>query len=662
MWSSPSHTGQERGRLWSILVLLSCYVGLSVQQRDPIKNFCRRWGHQSAVVDDKLYIDGGLITYSGDSKHENVTNTYLIYHDLSSVADSGMPQPYANLSKNGTIPSVNGGIFWPDTVNKRIYLFGGEYYDQTPWSFNLYGYDVLNDNWDNYGSPRNLDINGLSYGAGLSISERGEGYYYGGWMNSNTDSNWQGDGILTSYMLVYSMDDNSWSNNTGPDTVGRAEGVMLYIPAGDGGMLVYFGGIRGTGNGTWEGQPMDEIIVYDVLSGKSYTQNATGDVPDMRRRFCAGVTWVEDQSSYNIYLYGGLGEANGSSGFDDIYILTLPTFTWIRMFPTDSKKTGPYPHHSLSCNVINSAQMIIHGGFFPLSNDCDSPDQWGLHNLDMGEQNKDKAIWALYDPTKTKYVLPTNVLSVVGGKSTGGATNTKPAKGWDHDDLRVLMTRQASVSVRTATRDVGDATSTSTSTSTGEPHSHKGLSTGAIVGIAVGGAAGVALILIGIWCLCRRRNNDRASTNVSSQQPMNQTYDYHPPHSSSILSPGPWSPGSSQFVSTTPPTFNSSSPQTVVSHVNTGPPIELPTESNTGPISSPYPETPGEPKYDQHGNLWVPQVAVMESRSPDGTATYQSQASTAKYSPTPTPQELATEAERNAQNTDNVTHQTYYHP
>ena len=75
---------------------------------------------------------------------------------------------------------------------------------------------------------------------------------------------------------------------------------MLYIPAGDGGMLIYFGGIRGTGDGNWEGQPMEEIIIYDVLSGKSYTQNATGDVPDMRRRFCAGVTWVDDQSSYNM--------------------------------------------------------------------------------------------------------------------------------------------------------------------------------------------------------------------------------------------------------------------------------------------------------------------------------------------------------------------------
>jgi hypothetical protein len=211
-----------------------------------------------------------------------------------------MPPPHANLSKNSSIPNVNGGIFWPDTVNKWIYLFGGEFHDESPWSFDLFGYDIINDYWTNFGNPTNVDIMRLSYGAGLSISSRGEGYYYGGWMNDKTDSNWDGAAIPTSYMVVYNMDTRTWSNNTGPDNVGRAEGVMLYIPAGDKGMIVYFGGIRGTGDGKWEGQPMEEIIIYDVVSGKSYTQNATGDVPEMRRRFCAGVTWDDDQSSYNM--------------------------------------------------------------------------------------------------------------------------------------------------------------------------------------------------------------------------------------------------------------------------------------------------------------------------------------------------------------------------
>lgn len=46
-----------------------------------------------------------------------------------------------------------------------------------------------------------------------------------------------------SNMLVYNMLDGTFRNQT-VDGIPRAEGVMLYIPAGDAGMLVYFGGIQ----------------------------------------------------------------------------------------------------------------------------------------------------------------------------------------------------------------------------------------------------------------------------------------------------------------------------------------------------------------------------------------------------------------------------------
>jgi hypothetical protein len=36
---------------------------------------------------------------------------------------------------------------------------------------------------------------------------------------------------------------NLWTNDTGPDFVGRAEGVMVNIPAHRQGLLVYFGGV-----------------------------------------------------------------------------------------------------------------------------------------------------------------------------------------------------------------------------------------------------------------------------------------------------------------------------------------------------------------------------------------------------------------------------------
>lgn len=234
-----------------------------------------------------------------------------------------MPQLYANLSKNGSVPEVNGGALWADDVNKRTYLFGGEYFNAPPTTFNLFSYDVINDYWDNFGPPSQSGILPVSFGAGTAISELGAGYYYGGWLSNNSALGWTGGEVATTGLIKYNYDDNSWTNNTGPDSTRRAEGSMNYIPASDGGMLVYFGGIKDPyTNGTIVGQDMDTVFLYDILSGKWYQQRTTGSTPQVRRRFCSGVTWPDDQSSYNVYLYGGAGmPSDDVPGYDDVYIL-----------------------------------------------------------------------------------------------------------------------------------------------------------------------------------------------------------------------------------------------------------------------------------------------------------------------------------------------------
>jgi hypothetical protein len=55
-------------------------------------------------------------------------------------------------------------------------------------------------------------------------------------------------------MLVYDMLRGSYRNQSGPDDTPRAEGTMQYVPAGDSGLLVYFGGIEfPSGNSTSRG-------------------------------------------------------------------------------------------------------------------------------------------------------------------------------------------------------------------------------------------------------------------------------------------------------------------------------------------------------------------------------------------------------------------------
>ncbi len=148
-----------------------------------------------------------------------------------------------------------------------------------------------------------------------------------------------------------------------------------------------------------------------------------------------------------------------ASGFDDVYILSLPSFQWINWW---NGSDGGNPHNSLTCNVVNKGQSkysgnnyvsfrselsdIIHflkhlfpanlssllpctsiiflkevkltarssavliiGGTFPLSQACDSPSTWGTHNLDLAKK------WNPYEVNITSYVVPPEVISVVGG-------------------------------------------------------------------------------------------------------------------------------------------------------------------------------------------------------------------------------------------------------
>lgn len=244
-----------------------------------------------------------IFLFSGNQlANRSGIDTWLLYQDLdTSPAGVEVPQLYANLSKNSSIPSVSGGILWQDDVNKRFYLYGGENSGISPNSPNMLAYDTLDDKWDSVGPP-DKPIQRVSYGGGTAISSIGHGYMLGGWLSNASVPGWSGSRLATNSLIKYDMNTNDWSNNTGPsDNVPRAEGVMVYVPASDDGLLVYFGGVTAPfNNGTMIEAPMSLIHIYDIRSSKWYTQTADGDVPLARRRFCAGAVWAPDQSSYNM--------------------------------------------------------------------------------------------------------------------------------------------------------------------------------------------------------------------------------------------------------------------------------------------------------------------------------------------------------------------------
>lgn len=308
--------------LGGLSALLS-YLSLSLQQASDVEvqNLCRRWGHQTCVIDDRLYLDGGRISpgpdFESNIKQSSImesvpeiprhradksSDTKLMYEDFVDSAgfSRNFPVQYNNLSKPDFVPSLEGGTLWPDSVNKVFYLYGGRYQEnERPYPFNLWKYDIITNNWSSVeGTPS--EINGAYYGAGVTVQDRGWSYYLGGWLGNASVPGWTGPPRASDRMLKYDMLENSWTNNTTNGYPARAEGVLLYIPASDQGMLVYFGGLELEPNGTSTMAPMDQIHLFDIGAELWYTQSSTGAIPRPRRKFCAGVAWSKDQSSYNM--------------------------------------------------------------------------------------------------------------------------------------------------------------------------------------------------------------------------------------------------------------------------------------------------------------------------------------------------------------------------
>lgn len=94
-----------------------------------------------------------------------------------------------------------------------------------------------------------------------------------------------------------------------------------------------------------------------------YTIAANGDeFPDIRVEFCAGVSSAPDDSSFQITIYGGYSLYQGYP-YNDVWVLSVPTFTWIKVTPSDkSLGDGSYGRHLQTCHMGNEAQMIVLGG------------------------------------------------------------------------------------------------------------------------------------------------------------------------------------------------------------------------------------------------------------------------------------------------------------
>jgi hypothetical protein len=293
---------------------------------------------------------------------------------------------------------------------------------------------------------------------------------------------------------------------------------------------------------------MNNIDVYDIASSKWYKQSTSGPTPKIRVNPCAVTAVAADGSSYNIYMFGGqnLTPAGEQTQYDDMWILSVPSFTWIEV-DTDGQSV-PYGRSGHTCDIWNG-QMVMVGGYVGDQLSCESP---GIYVFDLselewvqqytalsagsssGNDNSDAALASSSDDSTDGnfnstgannpfnqhraqisegsefgglegsygYQVPDAVIKVIGGDREGGATVTAPVVTATAGPLATgkPVTYTVTSGGATATETAGGTSGTNGNASSSS--SDKSNSGPNIAAIVAGVIAGVLFLLVCYLLFC----------------------------------------------------------------------------------------------------------------------------------------------------------------
>lgn len=388
----------------------------SASRLDVVHDMCWRFFHQSIIKDETLYIDGGLQSFVDNGTDRWLPggsttlgyNRYLIEINLSHPFDWQRNVSVSILNKtadpdtSNMPPQVSHGVLFGGVRGDgRIWLYGGT----TVWwntefpgfrlptteIYSLWSYDTSSGQWDQYDITSASPMR-PSHGLAAEATELGLGFYFNGEVDSGSSQQTQYLGdyfkIFLEGMVIINTTSQTATNISTGAAVGnlaRTRGGAAYIPnIGDSGILALLGGTYKPSTSRDDVEmdnfvSMDNITIFDVgayLRNNSerlwYAQNATGDIPGPRAHFCVIMASAPDNSSHNIYVYAGQGP-NGTV-YDDIYVLSIPSFTWTKVFQ------GSSPRFGHTCHQIED-QMITVGGKDSSNLDKQLPCDWEVAGI-----------------------------------------------------------------------------------------------------------------------------------------------------------------------------------------------------------------------------------------------------------------------------------------
>ncbi|KAI8684036.1 hypothetical protein NCS57_00069000 [Fusarium keratoplasticum] len=523
----------------SVTDLNGANAGAITRRDKSPTDVCARWGLQAAQLNGTLYLYGGRARSKADQT-EDTWNNYFLTLDLTKDWDVDSPE-LKGLERPDGPPEVSMGYLWHDYNN--LYLYGGQFSDSPyvePGPESLWRYSIADSTWTEFKNPKtstgnesesgNQPVHRAAEGAGLSVPELGLSWYFGGHLDWATTPGWSRD-IDRVYLKSLLEFTHPGYVNSGVDKLStgsgapesgafrnitkagvqsgnfteRADGVLVFVPGwGDMGVLI---GLAGGTNETFT-EDLKTLDVYDIANSKWFHQETSGDTPSVRVNPCAVIASAPDASSFQIYMFGGQNLPFGSqTQYDDMYILTIPSFTWIKV---DQKgKNVPAARAGHSCAMYDG-QMVVVGGVGK-DIECDP----GMYVFDAsslewkdrfqaadhgGDHHPENLVLA----GSFGYQVPDAVHQVVGGGSDGGATATTPAAGpatggpFATGKPPVFTITQGA----TATVRVGE---TGTSTASPDDDDKDGVNGGLVAAGVIAGIFGALALYLGFCAWLYRR-------------------------------------------------------------------------------------------------------------------------------------------------------------
>ncbi|EAW09099.1 uncharacterized protein ACLA_078480 [Aspergillus clavatus NRRL 1] len=578
------------------------------------------------TIRDTVYLDGGDMWW----KRDYPDGRSISENNAFDTTTTNLTALFGNFSKaNGAASNIapnyrDGAMFANDN---EFYLYGPSGLirltdDEDPPPANtVLGYERYQ-----YGPEREAwipgfhadNLNGgvtryVTNGAGVSAPSENLGFYFSGMRNITWGpivDDIADSANVTSHRMIKvdmsAMRDNKWSNLTLPSYVPpRVNAELVWIPVSTAGALIAIGGVdpaviyssteltSAQQNASKRISPgfMETVSVYDVDSDKWYIQNTTGDIPPQLTKFCSVYASAADGSSHNIYIYGGFdGLSDASVPSDDVYVLSVPSFSWIKLYSGQSthgrsghKCVKPYPD-----------QMLVLGGLHIEATRCLDGGIIQVLNLNTGRFQD------TYDPKKwSDYKVPDLVTAVIGGEADGGATKTSP-DAWTNSSLADVFATKYTKTIKTWYP--YNTTTVESPIITPVPNT-KGSSFPGWAGAIIGVLLGLALIAAGFlfWCL-RRRRKFRESQSTSHESTRSWILRWMNTGGSTVGEPKPNDKTASTRYSgsaeeaCTPSMARAVSPRSVeaggepvyeMHDDSTAPPVELPTPYNNNPFPSP---------------------------------------------------------------------------